>query len=100
MSSTRSVTAPTRSSSRPASRVSARTSSVSASAWPMSGRSSCSTMLRTASARRATPLSAQTAATSATNSANAASERSIWAQKGMRLNYWWIINRKSMKLGP
>src|SRR6266850_1901305 len=85
--STRSVTAPTRSSSRPASRVSPRTSSVSASPWPISGRSSCSTMASTASALCATPLSAQTAATSATNSANAASERSIWTQKGMGVNY-------------
>src|SRR5215470_15300558 len=87
MTSTRSVTAPTRSSSRPASRVSPRTSSVSASPWPISGRSSCSTMARTASARCATPLSAHTAATSATNSANAARERSIWTQKGMGVNY-------------
>ena len=57
-------------------------------------------MASTASARCATPLSAQTAATSASNSANAASERSIWTQKGMGLNYWWIIDLKSMKLGP
>src|SRR5262252_937773 len=87
MTSTRSVTTPTRSSSRPASRVSPRTSSVSASPWPIRGLSSCSTMASTASARCATPRSAHTAATSATNSANAARERSIWTQKGMGVNY-------------
>src|SRR6266478_6251036 len=61
-------------------RVSLRTSSDSACTWPISGRSSCSTMVSTVSARRAIRRSARMAGTAAAVSTTAHPTNTACAQ--------------------
>src|SRR5216117_2786372 len=75
-----SVISPTRSISSFASRLSVRTSSDSACTWPISGRSSCSTMVSTVSARRAIRRSARMAGTAAAVSTTAHPTNTACAQ--------------------
>src|SRR5687767_5692118 len=80
---TRSVTSPTRLTSRCASRVSVRTSSVSAWAWPMRGRSSSSTIRSTASVRCAVRFTASSRATTAAVRTTAHARRTGWVHECM-----------------
>src|SRR6266704_555662 len=75
-----SVISPTRSISSFASRLSVRTSSDSECTWPISGRSSCSTMVSTVSARRAIRRSARMAGTAAAVSTTAHPTNTACAQ--------------------